>query len=124
MRLAALAVVVVSFAYLGFLGTMLSNLELTAPASDTIVRALRLLALVVLPIGALVALWNLGVVWGGRRRWTAKLWALVLAAGLPVDPVGRRRVQHDGLHRELLSHPWCRATDGGAAIPWPTRRAA
>lgn len=81
MRLAALAVVVVSFAYLGFLGTMLSNLELTAPASDTIVRALRLLALVVLPIGALVALWNLGVVWGGRRRWTAKLWALLLALG-------------------------------------------
>ena len=81
MRLAALAVVAVTLAYLGFLGTMLSNLELTAPASDTIVRALRLLALVVLPIGALVALWNLGVVWGGRRRWTAKLWALLLALG-------------------------------------------
>lgn len=81
MRLAALAVLVVTFAYLGFLGTMLSNLDLTSPSSDTVVRVLRLLALVVLPIGALVSLWNLGVVWGGRRRWTAKLWALVLALG-------------------------------------------
>jgi len=81
MRLAALAVLVAVLAYLGFLGTMLSNLDLTSPSSDTIVRVLRLLALVVLPIGALVSLWNLGVVWGGRRRWTAKLWALVLALG-------------------------------------------
>ena len=78
-RVAAFTVLLATAAYAGFLGAMLSNLELTAPASDSIVRGLRVLCAIVFPVGTLVALWNLGVVWGGRRRWTAKLWALVLA---------------------------------------------
>jgi hypothetical protein len=40
---------------------------------------LRLLALVVFPIGAIVGLWNAEEVLRSERVWTAKVWAVVLA---------------------------------------------
>ena len=48
--------------------------------TDTMVIAMRLLATIVLPIGAAIALWNAWTVLRSRRSWWAKLWSLVLAA--------------------------------------------
>ena len=46
--------------------------------------SLRLLAAIVLPIGAIVGAWNAFGVLSSRRRWTAKLWSIVLAASFIV----------------------------------------
>ncbi|MEO6103897.1 MAG: serine hydrolase, partial [Pseudoxanthomonas sp.] len=78
-RLAALAVLMSMGATLGFLVTMLSDLEMTGPASDIWINLLRLFATVALIAGAAVATWNAWQVLRSRRRWLAKLWALLLA---------------------------------------------
>jgi hypothetical protein len=57
----------------------LSNLDLFAPGNDWIVSLLRVLALIVLPIGAAISLWNAWVVLRRRNRWLPKVWAVVLA---------------------------------------------
>ena len=49
------------------------------PAHDGMVIALRVLGLVALPIGALVALWNAWTVLRSKRSWWAKVWSVVLA---------------------------------------------
>jgi len=58
---------------------MMSDLDLMSPKLDSPIIALRLLATLVLPIGALVALWNAGVVLRSKRSWAAKAWSVVLA---------------------------------------------
>jgi len=57
----------------------MSDLDLMSPKLDSPIIALRLLATLVLPIGALVALWNAGVVLRSKRSWAAKSWSVVLA---------------------------------------------
>lgn len=78
-RLAALAVLVTFVAAAGTIVAMLSSFDLLAPRNDWIVHTLRLLSLVVFPLGALVSLWNAWVVLRSRRRKWAKFWAVVLA---------------------------------------------
>ncbi|SDQ56058.1 serine hydrolase domain-containing protein [Pseudoxanthomonas sp. CF125] len=78
-RLAALAVLLSVGGALGFVVAMLGDLEMTGASSDVWINLLRLLATVVLPVGAAVAVWNAWHVLRGRRRWLAKLWALLLA---------------------------------------------
>lgn len=79
-RIAALAVVVSVGALIGLMFAMMSNFSLMSPGSDGIVIALRVLATIVLPLGAAVALWNAWVVLRSGRSWWAKVWSLVLAA--------------------------------------------
>lgn len=78
-RLAALAVLLSVGGALGFVVAMLSNLEMTGASSDLWINLLRLFATVALPVGAAIAVWNAWQVLRGRRRWLAKLWALLLA---------------------------------------------
>jgi CubicO group peptidase (beta-lactamase class C family) len=78
-RIAALAVLATTLAASGMLVAGLSNLDLFAPANDWIVSLLRVLALIVLPIGAAISLWNAWVVLRRRNRWLPKVWAVVLA---------------------------------------------
>lgn len=78
-RLAALAVLLSIGGALGFVVAMLSDLEMTGAGSDAMINALRLFALVALPVGAALSLWNAWQVLRGRRRWLAKLWAVLLA---------------------------------------------
>lgn len=78
-RLAALAVLVTMVAVLTALVIMMTNLDYLTPANDWLVRTLRLLALVVFPVGAAVAAWNAWVVLRSRRRRWAKVWAVALA---------------------------------------------
>ena len=78
-RLAALAVLLSVGGALGFVVAMLSDLEMTGASSDLWINLLRLFATVALPVGAAIAVWNAWQVLRGRRRWLAKLWALLLA---------------------------------------------
>ncbi|MDL5366629.1 serine hydrolase domain-containing protein [Xanthomonas sp. NCPPB 2654] len=78
-RLTALAVLVSIGGALGFVVAMLSDLEMTGSGSDAMINALRLFALVALPVGAALSLWSAWQALRGRRRWLAKLWAVLLA---------------------------------------------
>ena len=78
-RLTALAMLLSVGGALGFVVAMLGDLEMTGAGSDLWINLLRLLATVVLPVGAAIAVWNAWHVLRGRRRWLAKLWALLLA---------------------------------------------
>ncbi|NZA24796.1 serine hydrolase [Luteimonas sp. SJ-92] len=78
-RIAALAVLVVMAGALGLIVGMMSDLEKLSADTDAVFNLMRLLALVVLPLGALAALWNCWKVLRGRRRLLAKLWSIVLA---------------------------------------------
>lgn len=79
MRLTALVVLGVMVLAVGMMASMINSLDMLAPRNDWIVHTLRLLALIVFPIGAAISLWNAWVaLQGPRRRW-AKFWAIVLA---------------------------------------------
>ena len=78
-RFTALAVLLSIGGTLGFVVTMLGDLEMTGPSSDKWINLLRLFALVVLPVGAALSVWNAWQVLRNRRRWLAKLWAVLLA---------------------------------------------
>jgi CubicO group peptidase (beta-lactamase class C family) len=78
-RLAALAVLLTMGTALGFVIALLGDLELTSTTSDFVIVGLRVLAAVVLPLGAAVAVWNAWQVLRSGRRKLAKLWAVLLA---------------------------------------------
>src|SRR5690606_36521302 len=78
-RIAALLVLVAVGGMLGLVVAMLGDLALTSPGTDGLIIALRLFATVVLPLGAVVALWNAWHALRGQRRILAKLWAVLLA---------------------------------------------
>lgn len=78
-RLTSLIVLATVLAYAGTVVAFLSDFNLLAPRNDWAVHLLRLLTMVVLPLGALVSLWNaVGVVRSSRRKW-AKFWAVMIA---------------------------------------------
>jgi len=61
-------------------GMMFNSLKYMGPGIEKWVAVLRFVTLVVLIVGAVVALWNAAVVLGsGQRRWPAKVWSIVLA---------------------------------------------
>jgi CubicO group peptidase (beta-lactamase class C family) len=78
-RIASLAVLVTMSAMFGGVLLMMSDLDFMTPKQDALIVAGRVLALLVLPLGALVAVWNATVVLRGRRSWAAKAWSVVLA---------------------------------------------
>ena len=78
-RLAALAVLLAVGGTLGFVVAMLGDLEMTGAGSDKWINLLRLFATVALPVGAAISIWNAWHVLRSRRRWLAKLWAVLLA---------------------------------------------
>jgi CubicO group peptidase (beta-lactamase class C family) len=78
-RISSLVVLATFVGVLAVLTMMFSELDRLSPGNDWIVIASRVLTLVVIPIGTAISLWNAWVVLGSKRRWTAKLWAIVLA---------------------------------------------
>lgn len=78
-RIGALLSLLAMSAALGLVVGMLSKLEMTSPGTDGLIIAMRLFATVALPLGAGIAVWNAWHVLRGRRKWLAKLWALLLA---------------------------------------------
>ena len=78
-RIGALLSLLAIAAALGLVAAMFAKLEMTSPDTDGWINAMRLFATVALPLGAAFTVWNARVVLTGRRRWLAKLWALVVA---------------------------------------------
>ena len=78
-RIGALLSLLATAAALGLVVGMLSKLEMTSPGTDGLIIAMRLFATVALPLGAVIASWNAWHVLRARRKWLAKLWALLLA---------------------------------------------
>ncbi|QBB70755.1 class A beta-lactamase-related serine hydrolase [Pseudolysobacter antarcticus] len=81
-RVTALVVLATVLAYAGTVVTFLSNFNLLTASTDWLVHLLRLMALFLFPIGALVSVWNAAMVLRSERVWTAKLWAVVLVLSL------------------------------------------
>jgi CubicO group peptidase (beta-lactamase class C family) len=78
-RIVSALVLVTMLAAFGLVIAMMSDFALMGPGSDALIIVLRVLALVVFPIGALLALWNVWQVLRSRRRLLAKIWSVVLA---------------------------------------------
>ena len=77
-RITAMAVLVSVVLYGVTVAAFLNNFDLLVARNDWMVHTVRLLAMIVLPIGAGVSLWNAMAVLRSKRIWTSKLWALVL----------------------------------------------
>jgi CubicO group peptidase (beta-lactamase class C family) len=77
-RLADLATLLVLVGWAVFVTVMLGNLD-NASSAGPWIWLLQIASLLVFVGGFLVALWNLWVVWTGKRRWTTKVWSIVLA---------------------------------------------
>jgi len=70
---------VTAVAAMGMVLMMLSSLDMLAPGNDGLIHMLRLLSLVVLPIGTAIVVWNAWTVLRSGRRWPAKVWSVLLA---------------------------------------------
>jgi uncharacterized membrane-anchored protein len=82
-RIASVACALVFVGWVVLVITMTSDLDLIAKVNGWIVL-LRVLSPFVFIGGAALGLWNAWVVARGRRRWWAKLWAVLLAISLSV----------------------------------------
>jgi hypothetical protein len=78
-RIVSMVVLVTMLAAFGLVIAMMSDFALMGGGTDGLIIAIRLLALVAFPIGALLALWNAWQVLRSRRRLLAKIWSVVLA---------------------------------------------
>jgi len=78
-RITALAVLAAFVIAVTTMVVMMSGLDSLVPRNDWLVNLVRVLTLVVFPIGAAVSLWNAWVVLRSSRRKWAKFWAIVLA---------------------------------------------
>jgi hypothetical protein len=78
-RLAALLALVLFVAWGTTISMMMSNFSLLSPDLDGWLWVLQILSVVVFAGAAAIGVWNAWVVTSGQRRWTAKLWAVLLA---------------------------------------------
>jgi CubicO group peptidase (beta-lactamase class C family) len=58
--------------------SMFSDLNKTTSAFDPVLRFAQVFGFVAFIGGFLLTLWNVWVVWTGKRRWPAKLWSVLL----------------------------------------------
>jgi hypothetical protein len=58
---------------------MINDLNLLGAKSDLMIRLAQIFGLLTFVGGFAAMLWNLVVVWTGKRRWPARLWSIVLA---------------------------------------------
>ncbi len=78
-RVGSLLALLATGGALGLMVAMLSKLEMTSINNDGLVIAARLFATVALPLGAVLSVWNAVVALRGKRRWLARLWAVLVA---------------------------------------------
>jgi CubicO group peptidase (beta-lactamase class C family) len=78
-RVAAVAVTLVTLAWLWLFMAALSKTALLGPGLDPLLFVLHLLTILAYVGGAVALLWAASVVWRGVRPWTAKVWTTVLA---------------------------------------------
>ncbi len=101
-RIVALAMLVTLGAALGLVVGMLSNLSMTSTDSDGLVIGVRLLATLVLPIGAVLAVWNAWQVLRSARGVLGEAVGGAVGTGLPVRLVDRHQPPLGRVRRELL----------------------
>lgn len=83
-RIGALASAGAIAAWVGTVLGMMSDLKLMSSAFDPVLYALHILGTIGVVAGFLIAIWNVSVVWRGRRSWFAKLWSLAILAATAV----------------------------------------
>ncbi len=64
--------------------TMMKNIEKLTSVMDPWLWLLQIAGLVVFVGGLAVMVWNAWLVWRGKRRWTSKLWSVVLVLGAAI----------------------------------------
>lgn len=79
LRIVAVAVLVSFVAALALVTWMMSDFERLAPSTDGLINLIRLLNTLVLPLGAVAAVWGAWQVLRGGRRWPAKVWSVLVA---------------------------------------------
>jgi hypothetical protein len=57
---------------------MLNDLGMMTSALDPWLLVLHILGSIAVFVGLALAIWHLVVVWTGKRRWTSKLWSVLL----------------------------------------------
>jgi CubicO group peptidase (beta-lactamase class C family) len=80
-RFAGLVLLVTLGGWLWTGARLSSDLFMLTPRLDPWLRALHWASLIVFVLVAIIALWNIWVVWKRPRAWLSKLWSLLLAAG-------------------------------------------
>ncbi len=79
-KIGALLMLLAFGAWIASIISMFSDLNKTTEAFDPVIRFDQIFGFVAFIGGFVLILWNLWSVWsGGRRRWPAKLWSIVLA---------------------------------------------
>ena len=77
-RYGALASALAIITWGGLVITMLKNLSMMNSALDPWLLVLHILGSIAVFIGLALAIWHLIVVWSGKRRWTSKVWSVLL----------------------------------------------
>lgn len=78
-RIAAVAIVAVLAGWVGALAMLFSDFKYQNASFDPVLWLLQVTGLVAFIGGVVLMLWNLWVVWTGKRRWPARVWSVVLA---------------------------------------------
>ncbi len=83
-RLGALASLLAIVAWGGLIVAMLSDLAMMTSSLDPWIRVLHVLGTIGVFAGLGLALWHAWVVWSGKRKWTAKVWSVLLVLATAV----------------------------------------
>lgn len=83
-RIGALVSALAIIAWVGLTITMLKNLSMMNSALDPWLIALHVLGSIAVFAGLALAVWHLVVVWTGKRRWTSKVWSVLLVLATAV----------------------------------------
>ncbi len=83
-RIGALASLAAMLAWGGIIVAMFEDLALLSSKMDLWLMLLHVIGSIAIFAGFALALWHLAVVWGGKRRWTAKVWSVVLVLATAV----------------------------------------
>ncbi len=78
-RIAATGIVVALAGWAGVLALVFSDADNQNAGSDLALWLIQIFSAIALIGGFALMLWNLWVVWTGKRRWPAKVWSVVLA---------------------------------------------
>ena len=77
-KFGALLIVLGLLAWVMSVVSMFGDLNKTTAAFDPVIRFDQVFGFIAFIGGFLLTLWNLKAVWGGDRRWPAKLWSILL----------------------------------------------
>ncbi|MCA1660684.1 MAG: hypothetical protein LC648_00355 [Novosphingobium sp.] len=77
-KIASILILLTLVAWGVVVGVMLGDIDNLNASMDPLLWIMQLLSLVVFVGGLAAMLWNLWMVWRGKRRWPAKVWSVVL----------------------------------------------